>query len=151
MKKLVLLFFTVSALSGHSIGQSYDDGLISSHLSVNTDDARFTAFVNGFRAGMSRVRSGELTSPEGIAAAYWVYICSYTRISQVVNSANWTAYNGAYSPSFLVNVKGTIDKSSDQFETIGDLRTDLLGIAVSGQLSEKEATTLALMDIAVQE
>ena len=151
MKKIFFLLLVTTTLWGNSIGQNYDDGFISSHLSVNTGDARFTSFVNEFRSGISRVRNRELTSADGIAVYYGIDIRNYPRLDQVVTGARWTSYNGDYSASFLTDVKEAVDKLSYQYDNIGQFRSELLGIALSRVPSAKESEVLALMDIAIQE
>ena len=151
MKKQFL--FVLTAVLGCFAGfaQSFDDGLVSSRLSVNTSDTRFTSFVNGFRSGLSRVRNLELTSPESIAAAYNVEVRNYPRLEELLTDGEWAVAPGSYSPSFLGNVKGSLDKLNGQYDNIDQLRNDLAGIAVAAPLSEKEAVALVLMDITVQE
>lgn len=131
--------------------QSYDDGLVSSQLSVNTSESRFVSFVSNFRSGFSRVRNMELTSADGIASLYGVDIRNYPKIDQVVNNASWGSYNGDFTPVFLSNIKDQVDKTGEQYESFGELRSGLLGMAQAGNLSSKESAALALIDIAIQE
>ncbi|HUR65665.1 MAG TPA: hypothetical protein VMZ03_04885, partial [Chitinophagaceae bacterium] len=151
MKKTFLLAVTIATFAINSFGQSYDDGFISSHLSVNTGEAKFSSFVNEFRSGLSRVRNRELTSADGIASFYELDIRNYPKLDQVVNSAAWTSYNGDFSATFLTKLKTAIDKLSYQYDNMGQFRDELLGIAVAGAPSSKEAEVLALIDISVQE
>lgn len=150
MKKIIFVIM-LNAVCFFSFCQGYDDGLVSSHLSVNTSETKYTSFVNEFRKGIDNVKNEIITSADGIATYYGVDVRDYTKFDQVVANANLGNTNEYFSTNYLNQVKSVLDKLDNQYDNIGQFRNDLVGIATSSSLSENESEFLALLDITTQE
>jgi hypothetical protein len=151
MKKIILSCFIIAGFVGKVIAQGYDDGYVSTPVSVNTAEPRFVSYVENFRSGLNKVKERLLTSADGIASYYGIDIRNYPKLADVVGGANWTGYGTTFSPIFLTRLKESIDRLSYEYENLGQFRNNLLEIAVTNPPTKEEAEVLALVDISVQE
>ncbi len=150
MKKSILVLSLSLGLFFYSYSQENDDGLVTSHLQVNTTQDHFVSYINGFKEGIAKVKAGELTSVDAISAYYNVDITKYPSLDERLANATSGKGKEPFSPAFIMNLKNVI-KKADQYTSVYDLRNEFVQIAVFGGLSVKEAETLALLDMSTQE
>lgn len=151
MRKIVFLIFTTLTLVNIGSGQGYDDGLISSKLSINTGEEKYFSFINEFRSGINKVRSGELRSVEAVALYYGIDINLFPKIDQLIVAINAGQNKSGFSDQFLLKLKSVIDKTGNEFSDIIQFRQALLSITSGQALTVIESEALALIDLGVQE
>lgn len=152
MKKILSFLVLSSFFFGNlTHAQITDDGIVTSHLSINVTQKKFVSFINDFKSGINKVKNGELTSDIAVANYYGVDVGSFPKIEQLlVNSQNDNSPSD-YSNNFLEKLSGAINKSNNVTNSVVDIREAFANIAITSPLSVKESEALAIIDICTQE
>jgi hypothetical protein len=149
MKKLIVQICLLLITSVSVYAQDYDDGYVTNGLPVNTSAEKYASYVEKFDEGMAKVLKGIITSNDQIIQEYGVNIQDFPKLSYVVATGSWSAYNGNYSEEFLRGLNQVVERSSGEYENILEVRNGLKEIA-STPLSANEAEALAMVDISLQ-
>ena len=151
MRKILSQVCLLLFIAGQAYSQNFDDGYVTNGLPVNTSSEKFITYMKNFQEGVDKVMKGEITSNDQIVREYGINIMDFPRLSSVVATANWSAYNNQFSQTFLRDLNAIFVRSGSENETVLSIRTALKDMRYIRGFSSKEAEALAAIDITVQE
>ena len=150
MKKTIVGLLLLVGVFFKTYSQEYDDRLVTRHLQVDVNQDHFASYLNGFKEGLAKAKAGEFSSLEGVASQYNIEIRDYPSLKERLAGATGGTSAGVVSTAFVSELYNVI-KKADQYKSLKDLRNEYIRIAVAGNLTVKDAETLALIDITTQE
>ncbi len=150
MKRLILGFITSIAVFSNVFAQVLDDGLVTRHLTVDTQSEKVVSYFTGFNSGISKYKNGDFVSAESVVSYYGLNILQGPKLDDFLYQSTQVGYKGDFSTSFLTKLKNAISKIGSEYTLVDQLRSEFINIATSTLLSVKESEALALIDISLQ-
>lgn len=150
MKKIALLAIALIILLQSSFGQFVDDGYVTNILTDKYNHDSATSFVMAFNKKFQDVRKA--SPPTKAALAYQIGFSPDNLVSlESLQQLSLTDKNCKLSPGFLSGMINLRNRTTVDFVTIGQVRDEIKRMALQPGLNNSEGTTLALMDLSIQQ